>query len=227
MLVAGGAGLVALGALAATLALRQPGAAPTPSASASTLATQPASPATALSQRAPTAAATTARDRPGALPGAQPARPGTAQAPSGRGVALDTQPAVAQASVCAHCGTVEAVKSVRQKGEASGVGAVAGGVLGGVVGNQMGKGDGRKAMTVIGAVGGGLAGHEIEKRQRATTVYQVTVRMDDGNTRTLTRPESWAVGRRVTLEGGQLRAMRDAPSGTDRAPRALQTAAPA
>ena len=32
-------------------------------------------------------------------------------------------------------------------------------VAGALLGNQMGRGDGRKAMTVIGAVGGGVAGH--------------------------------------------------------------------
>jgi outer membrane lipoprotein SlyB len=90
----------------------------------------------------------------------------------------------------------------------------------------MGSGSGRKAMTVIGAVGGGLAGNEIEKRQRATTVYKVTVRMDDGTHRTLTRSESWAVGRRVTVEGESLRAMRS-QTPADGTVRTLKTAAPA
>ncbi|EHR69189.1 surface antigen family protein [Burkholderiales bacterium JOSHI_001] len=108
------------------------------------------------------------------------------------------------APACQHCGTVTAMKAVRQKGHASGAGAAIGGVLGGVVGNQMGKGKGRTAMTVIGAVGGGAAGHEIEKRRNATTVYQVTVRLDDGSQRTLTRNESWAVGRRVMVQGASM-----------------------
>jgi outer membrane lipoprotein SlyB len=70
----------------------------------------------------------------------------------------------------------------------------------------MGGGDGKKAMTVIGAVGGGLAGHEIEKRQRATTVYQVKVRMDDGSVRTLNQATAPPVGQKVTVEGTVIKA---------------------
>ena len=114
-------------------------------------------------------------------------------------------PTTPVAPVCTSCGVVEAVQAVQRKGEGTGIGAVAGGVLGGVVGNQIGKGDGRKAMTVIGAVGGGLAGHEIEKRARAETVYTVRVRMNDGTVRTVTRQQPLAVGARVTVNGQTVR----------------------
>jgi outer membrane lipoprotein SlyB len=110
-----------------------------------------------------------------------------------------------QASVCATCGVVEGVREVKVKGEATGLGAVAGGVLGAAVGNQAGKGNGRKAMTVVGAVGGGLAGHEIEKRARAETHYDVTIRMDDGSVRTLRQKTAPAKGARVTVDGKTLR----------------------
>lgn len=110
------------------------------------------------------------------------------------------------AAVCAQCGVVESVQAVKVKGEASGVGAVAGGVLGGVVGNQFGGGNGRTAMTVLGAVGGGVAGHEIEKNVKAKTVYSVRVRMDDGSLRTLQQSQAPAVGARVKVDGSTLRA---------------------
>lgn len=113
---------------------------------------------------------------------------------------LATQPAAVTA--CATCGVVEAVTPVRQKGEGTGVGAVVGGVLGGVVGHQMGGGRGKDAMTVIGAVGGGVAGHEVEKRARATTLYQIKVRMADGSTRTVTQAQALTVGEPVQLQGG-------------------------
>lgn len=106
---------------------------------------------------------------------------------------------------CAQCGVVESVQAVKVKGEASGVGAVAGGVLGGVVGNQFGKGNGRTAMTVIGAVGGGVAGHEVEKNVKAKTVFSVRLRMDDGTTRTLQQAQAPAVGSRVQVDGSALR----------------------
>jgi len=110
----------------------------------------------------------------------------------------------AAAPVCASCGTVESVQAVKVKGEGSGVGAVAGGVIGGVVGNQFGSGNGRKAMTVVGAVGGGLAGHEVEKQVKAKTVYTVKVRMDDGTLRTVQQAQAPAVGAKVKVDGQQL-----------------------
>jgi len=107
--------------------------------------------------------------------------------------------------ICADCGVVESVRSVQKKGDGTGLGAVAGGVVGGALGNQMGKGSGRSAMTVLGAVGGGFAGHEIEKRARSEVVYEVRVRMDDGRMRTLQQRSVPAVGTRVELEGSVLK----------------------
>jgi outer membrane lipoprotein SlyB len=120
--------------------------------------------------------------------------------PASRPVAA--QPA---AAVCQDCGVVESVVAEKRKGEGTGVGAVAGGVIGGLIGNQMGDGNGRKAMTVLGAVGGGLAGHEVEKQQRATTVYVTQVRMQDGSRRTFTRSAAMPVGQAVTVRGNSLR----------------------
>lgn len=111
----------------------------------------------------------------------------------------------AQAAACAHCGTVASVTAVRQKGRGTGVGAVAGAVLGGVVGHQIGGGTGRQAMTAIGAVGGGFAGHEVERRARSETRFKVQVRMDDGSQRTFWRTQALAVGARVAVEGKALR----------------------
>jgi outer membrane lipoprotein SlyB len=115
-------------------------------------------------------------------------------------------PAKVAAAPCATCGVVESVTPFEKKGEGTGVGAVGGAVVGGLLGSQMGGGDGKKAMTVIGAVGGGLAGNEIEKRQRATTLYSVKVRMDDGTTRTVTQSTAPTVGQKVTVEGSTIKA---------------------
>lgn len=112
----------------------------------------------------------------------------------------------ATASVCSSCGVVQSVTPVQQKGEGTGVGAVGGAVVGGLLGNQMGGGNGKKAMTVIGAVGGGMAGHEVEKRARGTTVYRVSVRMNDGSIRTVTQATPPTVGQKVTVSGNQVRA---------------------
>ncbi|MEY4750288.1 MAG: hypothetical protein RIQ60_2502 [Pseudomonadota bacterium] len=105
---------------------------------------------------------------------------------------------------CRDCGTVESVQAVTQKGEGSGLGAVAGGVIGGALGHQVGKGQGNTAMTVLGAIGGGLAGNEVEKRAKATTHYRVTVRMEDGSQQVLDQAQAPAIGQRVRVDGEKL-----------------------
>jgi outer membrane lipoprotein SlyB len=108
--------------------------------------------------------------------------------------------------VAQNVGVVESIREVKTPGQGTGLGAVAGGVLGGVLGNQVGGGNGKKAMTVIGAVGGGVLGNHVEKNARATVSYSVTVRMDNGERRTmsLARADAWRVGDRVKVENGQI-----------------------
>lgn len=110
-----------------------------------------------------------------------------------------------RAAICNVCGTVQSVQEVKEKGEGSGLGAIGGAVVGGLLGNQVGGGNGKKVMTVVGAVGGGLAGHEAEKHVRATTAYDVQVRMEDGSVRTFRRTEPMNPGTRVTVDGNTLR----------------------
>jgi outer membrane lipoprotein SlyB len=110
------------------------------------------------------------------------------------------------ATTCADCGVVESIRSVTRKGKGTGLGAVAGGVVGAAVGNQVGNGNGRSAMTVLGAVGGGFAGNEIEKRSRSFTVHEVRVRMDDGTLRTIEQVQADAqAGERVIVQGNTLK----------------------
>jgi outer membrane lipoprotein SlyB len=121
--------------------------------------------------------------------------------------AQNTAPAYnQQPAVCNDCGTVESVREISNKGEGTGLGAVAGGVLGGLLGSQIGGGNGKKAMAVVGAAGGAFAGHEVEKRMRGETLYEVTVRYDDGRTRTYTETTATQLqnGDRVRLENGRL-----------------------
>lgn len=106
---------------------------------------------------------------------------------------------------CPECGTVESVTPVTRAAPASGVGAVAGGVVGGLLGNQMGGGNGKTAMTVLGAVGGGFAGNAIEKNMNKTTSYQMRVRMNDGSVRTIEQSSAVAAGSRVVVQGNTLR----------------------
>ncbi len=113
--------------------------------------------------------------------------------------------AAAEPPPCAVCGRVESVRPVQKRLQStSGVGAVAGGVVGGLVGNQFGHGNGRAATTVLGAVGGGFAGNEIEKHVRTVTVYEVAVRMDNGSVRTVETKSAPPLGKAVTLKRGVL-----------------------
>jgi outer membrane lipoprotein SlyB len=205
-LIGGATALVALTAVATTLALRP---SPMAAADAGTVAVAAqALPGTASAQRATgTVPDDGAADKPAS---AKPAPAAGERPAEGRTAAPRTDtakpPAPARtAAACATCGVVEAVTPVQKKGEGTGVGAVGGAVVGGLIGSQMGGGDGKKAMAVLGAVGGGMAGHEIEKRQRATTLYQVKVRMEDGTHRTVTQATAPAVGQKVTVEGSQLK----------------------
>ncbi len=139
-----------------------------------------------------------------AKPVAAAAKPKVAAAKPAK-TAKSSEHVVAAAPVCANCGVVDSVAAVKTKGEASGMGAVGGAVLGGVVGHQFGGGDGKKALTVLGAVGGGFAGNEVEKQARSTSTYHVRLRMDDGSSRTVPHATAPAVGTRFEVEGNQLK----------------------
>jgi outer membrane lipoprotein SlyB len=103
-------------------------------------------------------------------------------------------------------GVVESVNEVREAGEAKGLGVVAGGVAGAVLGHQVGSGRGNKLATILGAVGGAVAGNHVEKQARAEKRWDVTVRLDDGITQTLSTPTQpfWNAGDRVRLHDGKL-----------------------
>jgi outer membrane lipoprotein SlyB len=146
----------------------------------------------------------------------QPVAPGAAPVVVSPQARADTAPVRAQRpvqapvvassrQVCTTCGTVESVRALTRKGEASGVGVVTGGLVGGLLGSQIGGGSGKTVATIAGVVGGGYAGNEVEKHVKRTTVYQVRVRMDDGSIRTLEQASAPAAGSRVVVEGNTLR----------------------
>ncbi|OZI68597.1 glycine zipper 2TM domain-containing protein [Bordetella genomosp. 1] len=120
--------------------------------------------------------------------------------------------AAPQAVACPSCGTVASIRTVQvAKRDDSNhiVGTVAGGVVGGVVGNQFGGGHGKDALTVLGAVGGALAGREVERnirQQQTVTHYEAIVRMEDGSQRTFrsAQPFAFATGAPVRVENDQL-----------------------
>lgn len=101
-------------------------------------------------------------------------------------------------------GTVQAVREVTQDGPANGIGAVAGGAVGGVLGHQL-KHD-SKLVTLVGAAAGAFIGNEAQKRQNATSHWELTVRLDDGTMKTINSPNApfWHQGDRVRYLDGKL-----------------------
>jgi outer membrane lipoprotein SlyB len=144
----------------------------------------------------------------------QPGSQRQGQLPSQAPVASGQPPAAQQpsAAACLQCGVVVSVNTVQvpvQNQSEPIVGTVAGGVVGGVVGNQFGGGHGRTALTVLGAVGGALAGREIErniKQQQTVTRYQLVARTNDGRTHTFNSatPFQYAPGQAIRVENNQL-----------------------
>ena len=143
----------------------------------------------------------------GLLPNARSSKSDTAPTRSAAAVdrARHGEVPTARDSVCASCGTVELIRMVELKGNATGLGAIAGGLTGAVVGNQLGRGNGTTALTLLGAAGGALAGNEIEKNANKRYRYRVTVRMDDGSLRTVSQSAATVVvGERVRVAEGTL-----------------------
>ena len=108
--------------------------------------------------------------------------------------------------ICRECGVVESVQEVPVEAKGSGGGAVAGGIVGGIIGNPIGRGATRDIATVLGAVGGAYAGNHIEKSSKVARRYDVTVRFEDGSTRSFSgdTPPAWRSGDRVRLQNGTL-----------------------
>lgn len=132
-------------------------------------------------------------------------KPAAKQNPGAKAAAEDN-PENAPSPVCGNCGVISSIRAFEQTGEGSGLGVVAGGVVGGLLGHQVGGGSGKDLATIAGAVGGGYAGHQIEKKVKSTTRYKITVRMDDGSQRTLTKKTEppFAIGDKVKIVDGAL-----------------------
>lgn len=100
----------------------------------------------------------------------------------------------------ARTGTVESVREVVEQKSPSGLGLVAGGLIGGGLGSLIGNGTGRTVATVVGALGGGYVGNQVEKGD-TQVVYQIGVKYDDGSWVTIrqTSPTGLRIGDRVVV----------------------------
>ncbi len=118
--------------------------------------------------------------------------------------AVPPPPPVVVAAICRECAVIEEVREVEKAGQGSGAGAVGGAVVGGVLGHQMGGGRGKDIATVLGALGGGLAGNAIEKNAKKTVEYQIVIRYEDGTKGLFTQatPPTWRPGDKVKVING-------------------------
>ena len=102
-------------------------------------------------------------------------------------------------------GVIEQITAVQiASNHHQGVGAVVGGLAGLGIGSLIGGGTGRDVAMVVGAVGGALAGNEVQKKHdQPIAGQQIIVRTTNGVLVAVTQPvgPSLRVGQRVYLEG--------------------------
>jgi outer membrane lipoprotein SlyB len=111
----------------------------------------------------------------------------------------------AQREQIVRLGTVESVRPVTiQQERTSGAGALAGGALGGVAGSAVGGGRGQILATIGGGVLGALAGDAVEHGARKSSGLEITVRLDNGETRVIAQEADVPirVGQRVQVISG-------------------------
>ena len=102
-------------------------------------------------------------------------------------------------------GTVVSVRAVTiQSDKSSGVGGVSGAALGGVAGSTIGGGRGQVLAAIGGALLGGLAGNAVENQVNKTQGLEITVRLDNGETRVIAQENDVALssGQRVQVVSG-------------------------
>ncbi len=111
----------------------------------------------------------------------------------------------AQREQVVRTGTVESVRNVTiQKDRSSGAGVLAGGALGGVAGSTIGGGTGNVLATIGGGILGAVAGNAVENQVGKTKGLEITVRLDNGETRVIAQAADVAIsaGQRVRLISG-------------------------
>jgi outer membrane lipoprotein SlyB len=109
----------------------------------------------------------------------------------------------------ARTGTVESVQEIVEQKPNNGLGMIAGGLIGGGLGSLIGSGNGRTVATVVGAIGGGYLGNEVQKDQ-TQMVYQIGVHYDDGTWGTIRQssPTGLRIGDRVAVTGSGIELLR-------------------
>lgn len=105
--------------------------------------------------------------------------------------------------------TVEAVRKVMIQRDSKGIGVIGGAAVGGLAGSSVGGGRGQDIATVLGAIGGLVAGQAIENQANQREGLEITVKYDSGETRVIVQEADVDVKAgdrvRVVSGGGVLR----------------------
>ena len=114
-------------------------------------------------------------------------------------------PAEARKRTCADCGTVVTTNRKDEKGSGT-LGTVVGGVGGALAGNAIG---GNTTSTVVGGVGGAVAGNVLGRKLTNKKIWSVQVRMDNGTVQDIdyTSDPGMQQGQRVRVVNGTLQRM--------------------
>jgi len=114
-------------------------------------------------------------------------------------------PGMQPGSMSVRQGTIEQITPTQiQSTHHAGIGAVVGGLAGVGIGSLIGGGTGRDVAMVLGAVGGAVAGNEVQKKHdQPVPGQQVIVRTGSGVLVAVTQPvvAGLRVGQRVYIEG--------------------------
>src|SRR5690554_112256 len=111
----------------------------------------------------------------------------------------------AQREQIVRLGTVEGVRNVViQNDRSSGAGGLAGAALGGVAGSAIGGGRGQVLAAIGGGLLGAMAGDTVEHRMAQSAGLEITVRLDNGETRVIAQEADvpLSVGQRVRVVSG-------------------------
>ncbi|HEY5309052.1 MAG TPA: glycine zipper 2TM domain-containing protein [Casimicrobiaceae bacterium] len=108
----------------------------------------------------------------------------------------------------ARTGAGESVRESVEQKNPSGLGMIAGGLIGGGLGSLVG-GSGRTAATILGAVGGGYVGHNLEQSE-TQVVCEISLKYDNDTLGTVRQTSSppFRIGDRVLVTDRGLEPLR-------------------
>ena len=103
---------------------------------------------------------------------------------------------------CRDCARVESIRAVEVPTGPAYAGAIAGGIAGAVFGEQIGKAHERHVTRALGAIGGAVLGHEVQRAATSRTLYDAALRMPNGvlRVRRYDAPPPFQVGQLIRIE---------------------------